>query len=77
MDDIKSEAIKKVYGSNWKFTFLNSGWVALSVISYDKKNNVSWSTQIKAIDLGSVLQYLWTTENKRGDPLVFEELEDA
>ena len=77
MDDIKSEAIKKVYGSKYRFIFLNSGWVVLQAISHGKNNNVSWSTQIKAIDLESALQYLWTTENKRGDPLVFEELEDA
>jgi len=75
--DVKSETIKKIYGSKYKFVFLNSGWIVLQSITHDKNNKVSWSTQIKTVDLESSLQYLWTTNRKQGDPLVWEDLPEG
>ncbi len=74
-NNIKSEVVKKIYGQNWRFQTLESGWIALSAISYDKKNNVKWQRQITTVDIASCLQYIFLDNNSKGEVLIWEDLE--
>jgi len=75
-NDIRKTEIKSVHGQKWRFLFRENGYVIAQVPVMVKKDLV-WKTQIHAVDLGSALQYIWSTFNGKIDRLKYEDLEDV
>ena len=67
-----------IKGKTWVLKTLPSGWVDLRYKDTDKNGKEILSrTQLKGIDTGACLQYIYTTHNGNIEPINESELIDA
>jgi len=62
----------KVKDTTWYLFKEDSGWVT---VKYQVDNGLS-RTQLRAIDMESALQYIWTNYDGTIDPLKVEDVEE-
>ena len=73
--DIRKTEIVKVYGIRWRFLFRENGYVIIQTISSKASKKIEWVTQLHGISVDACLQYIWTANGSKGEPLQYENLE--
>lgn len=78
--DIKKTEVKKIHGTKWQFQFRENGYVVISMCEQVKKKEVVtivWKRHFHGVDVGSCLQYIYASNNHKGEYLNYDELESA
>ena len=62
----------KKKGIEWRLIVLDSGWVDVRMV----RDGELTRTQLKALDIESALQYVWSNYNGAIEPITKEQLEE-